>query len=191
MGAGNPLLRSYDPELFTPTTYFIDFQKNCEEDEVDYCTTLYVIEDLKESLSFKFDNLKKSRDKYEDSLSAGFRESGIIFLKSEDVLIITSTDSEINHFAIGCVPAFTYDDIYSETSDETDSKYQWYRQRDITHKYWEMVDKVSLKEYNKKLKKFKKEASLYLTYINELYDLTMRCGAWTTSDVIKSKKIIA
>ena len=32
MGAGNPLLRSYDEELYSPKTYYIDFTESYTEE---------------------------------------------------------------------------------------------------------------------------------------------------------------
>ena len=52
MGAGNPILRSFDPEKFDPVTYFLDLSVEPEEGEgPDYFLEEMNFEDLLESLS--------------------------------------------------------------------------------------------------------------------------------------------
>ena len=104
MGAGNPIIRSWDEQLFSPTTYFIDLTKDLDEDDDQY----FVFDNFLDDLGFVLEEFtleypdRRSKGFYIDELSGEFRGSAVVLAKSNHTLLLTTTDSENYHLAIGC-----------------------------------------------------------------------------------------
>lgn len=216
MGAGNPLIRSFDPELYQPKTYFIDFseeyeskesivKENCDDDEEFNSLSE---DEIYNRFDFQLErDYENFRDEYflideffngkywlepnehYSELSAEFRGNGIVIAKADDALIISTSDSELTHYAISIIPRFKYDEIEEEIDYEQQHKFDWYCARDKAEQYYSMVERLALKEYNKRLKLFRKT---HEPTMHKLYEhwpkLRQRNGAWTTFPLIKIGK---
>jgi hypothetical protein len=170
MGAGNPKLKSFDNELFQPTTYFLDLSCKDEEGEPDYDAEEMAYEDLIESICSELE-LAKINNESHDDLSYAFRNSGLIIAEGEHTYVITESGSEYIHLPIAVIPNFKFEDfqedIYDPDSEMTD----------------EEKEEKAKEEWKERFEKFKVEASAILKKLKEWYgeDMTQRAGPWTSS----------
>ena len=182
MGAGNPKLRSFDPEKFEPVTYFLDLSVEPEEgEEPDYSLGEINFEDLIESLHSELDLINLyGDDEYHPELSSAFREEGIILLEGELSYVITETGSEYHHLPIAVIPNFKWQDIRDDIEYGEEDKRNWYETRGLDLD--EKIDKLTDQEYYKRLKVFNKEQNKILTTLHGWYGKSMsqRGGAWTS-----------
>lgn len=185
MGAGNPKLKSFDPEKFEPVTYFLDLSIEYEEgEEPDYFLEEMNFEDLIESLHSELDlvnvygDLHGKGESYSE-LSSAFREDGIILLEGDLSYVITETGAEFYHLPIAVIPNFKWEDIRDDIEYGEEDKREWYESRGLDLD--EKIDKLTDQEYNKRLKKFNKEQEKILTTLHGWYGKSMsqRGGAWT------------
>ena len=80
MGAGNPNLKSFDPEKFEPVTYFLDLSVEPEEGEVQIHEFLLKHPDQVELLPLKLDiGLPGNQTYWEENLNPMLRHSRRIF----------------------------------------------------------------------------------------------------------------
>jgi len=187
MGAGNPLLRSFDPEKFEPVTYFLDLSVEPEEgEEPDYSLEELNFEDLLENLSSELEltNLYNENE-YHPELSAAFRQEGMILLEGELTYAITETSSEYHHLPIAVIPNFKLEDIRDDIEYQEGGKQEWYNARGLD--FDERLDKLANKEYNKKLKEFSKESNKILTTLHGWYGkgMSQRNGAWLSTPLVQ------
>jgi len=187
MGAGNPILRSFDPEKFEPETYFLDLSVEPEEgEEPDYFLEELNFEDLLESLisELELTNLYNENE-YHSELSAAFRQDGIIMLEGDLTYIITETGAEYHHLPIAVIPNFKWEDLRDDIEYQEGDKQEWYEARGLD--FDERLDKLADKEYHKKLKEFSKESNKILTTLHKWYGKGMRqrCGAWTSTPLVQ------
>ena len=190
MGAGNPLLRSFDPEKFEPVTYFLDLSVEPEEgEEPDYFLEELNFEDLLESLSSELEltNLY-GKDEYHSELSAAFRQEGIILLEGELTYIITESGAEYHHLPIAVIPNFKLEDIRDDIEYQEGDKQEWYDARGLD--FDERLDKLADKEYHKRLKEFNKESNKILSKLHEWYGkgMSQRSGAWMSTPLVQVGK---
>ena len=182
MGAGNPNLKSFDPEKFEPVTYFLDLSVEPEEgEEPDYFLEEMNFEDLIESLHSELDLINLyGDDEYHPELSSAFREEGIILLEGELSYVITETGSEYHHLPIAVIPNFKWQDIRDDIEYGEEDKRNWYETRGLDLD--EKIDKLTDQEYYKRLKVFNKEQNKILTTLHGWYGKSMsqRGGAWTS-----------
>jgi len=187
MGAGNPLLRSFDPEKFEPVTYFLDLSVEPEEDEEpDYFLEELNFEDLLESLSSELEVTNRySEGEYHSELCAAFRQEGIIMLEGELTYIITETGAEYHHLPIAVIPNFKLEDIRDDIEFQEGDKQEWYDARGLD--FDERLDKLTDKEYHKRLKEFSKESNKILSKLHEWYgkDMSQRNGAWMSTPLVQ------
>lgn len=207
MGAGNPLLRSFDNDRFEPTTYYLDLLGDPEEFAIAYTESgeelpdeervfdimsaeaEYMFEDFLESMHSEIGLtvLYSTRPKRKyglqyPELSAGFREEGILLLEGEESYVITSTDGEWSHLPIGVIPSFKFEDILSDTEFDMQDKREWYESRD--RDFDAAVGREAVKVWEKRLKKFKKEEANIVEKMKAMYPtLSVRLGAWTSCPV--------
>jgi len=216
MGAGNPILRSFDEDKFSPNTYFFDFsisiefeewkKEYCEQNNVDNISDEKAWEWISDEEFEDFINLFSSfcyknkvfsfeysrrNARYIDELSAGFRESGIIIAESRNCLIITSTDGENYHMPIAFIPNFKWESLYEEIAYENDDKIEWYNKRKLS---WEdMIERKADKEYDKLLKSFHKEEKIFWQWFKDEYPiqefLSERNGTWCSSRISNEELI--
>lgn len=171
MGAGNPKLKSFDNELFEPTTYFLDLSHECEEDEEpDYDLEQMYYEDFIENLCSEL-SLQSKEDIYHDQLSYAFREGGIIIAEGKNCYVITETGAEYRHLPIAIIPNFKFDEIregveesYDEISDDS-------------------IEEESKLLWDSRFIEFKEEGCEIIKKIKEWYGdkLCKRNGAWMSS----------
>lgn len=187
MGAGNPLLRSFDPEKFEPVTYFLDLSVEPKEgEEPDYFLEEMNFEDLLESLSSELELTNMyGEDEYYPELSAAFRQEGIILLEGELTYAITETGAEYYHLPIAVIPNFKLEDIRDDIEYQEGDKEEWYDARGLD--FDERLDKLANKEYHKMLKRFKKESNKILSKLHEWYGkgMSQRCGAWLSTPLVQ------
>lgn len=208
MGAGNPLLRSYDQELYQAKTYFIDFSELYEDEKEavrEHCCDQYDesefnslseseiedrfnnlighdVDDFKENF---FDNyyLPSEGDRCIDELSAESRGYGYVLAETETGIILSTADSENRHFAIGIVPKFKYDDIYDEIISIYGEREEWYNKRNLD--FEKAMNNYALSKYKKRLIEFKKENEVVMNLIHASYGsaMSVRCSAWTSGSI--------
>lgn len=189
MGAGNPIIRSWDMDLFDPTTYFIDLTKDLDEEDDEH----FVFDNFLDYLEFVLEEFnleypdRRSKDFYIDELSAEFRGSAVVLAKSKHTLLLTTTDSESHHLAIGCVPNFKFEDFEEDADNEIDT--DWYDRRDRIDLLQKKREQYAKKEWNKCFKIFQKEATKILTELHKIYQFSVRNGAWMSSQVEPNKII--
>jgi len=190
MGAGNPLLRSFDPEKFEPVTYFLDLSVEPEEgEEPDYFLEELNFEDLLESLSSELELTNLYGDnEYHPELSSAFRQDGILLLEGELSYIITETGAEFHHLPIAVIPNFKLEDIRDDIEFQEGDKREWYDARGLD--FDERLDKLADKEYHKRLKEFSKESDKILSKLHEWYGkgMSQRCGAWMNTPLVQVGK---
>ena len=182
MGAGNPNLKSFDPEKFEPVTYFLDLSVEPEEgEEPDYSLEEMNFEDLIESLHSELDLINLyGDDEYYPELSSAFRGEGIILLEGNQSYVITEAGAEYYHLPIAVIPNFKWQDIRDDIEYREEDKLDWYEARGLDLD--EKIDKLTDKEYYKRLKVFNKEQAKILTTLHGWYGKSMsqRGGAWTS-----------
>jgi hypothetical protein len=185
MGAGNPILKSFDPEKFDPVTYFLDLSVEPEEgEEPDYSLEELTFEDLIESLCSELELTSLYRkEEYYPELCAAFREGGIILLEGELSYIITETGSEYHHLPIAVIPNFKWQTIREDIDYQEGDKEEWYKTRGLD--WEERLDTLADREYNKLLTKFSKESNRIISTLHGWYGKSMsqRNGAWMTAPV--------
>ena len=187
MGAGNPILRSFDPEKFEPVTYFLDLSVEPEEgEEPDYFLEELNFEDLLVNLSSELEltNLY-GKDEYHSELCAAFRQEGIILLEGELTYAITETGAEYHHLPIAVIPNFKLENIRDDIEFQEGDKQEWYNARGLD--FDERLDKLADKEYHKKLKEFSKESNKILTTLHGWYGkgMSQRNGAWMSTPLVQ------
>jgi hypothetical protein len=187
MGAGNPILRSFDPGKFEPKTYFLDLSVEPEEgEEPDYFLEELNFEDLLESLCSELEltSLYK-KEEYYSELCAAFRKDGIIMLEGELTYVITETESEYHHLPIAVIPNFKWEDLREDIEYREGDKQEWYDARGLD--FDERLNKLADKEYYNKLKKFSEESNKILTTLHGWYSkgMSQRCGAWTSTPLVQ------
>jgi len=184
MGAGNPLLRSFDPELYQDKTYYIDFVKATDsKDDDDYLAAQDHLDFFKclDFIDISFD----FSDDVHKELSGESRGFAVVLAQFEHGMLLSTSDSEINHYAIGMVPNFKYEDICDEMEEKFEHRKSWYEIRKIS--YHDAINRYASSAYRKRLKLFKQEARKVMSNIRESYAeyMTVRCGAWTSGKVNK------
>lgn len=207
MGAGLPLLRGWSENDYQPETYLLDFTENISESDIEeYCLENDLdnndsIRDLIASEKYehfrdddltnildelKINSILSNYDKQNliiDELTSAFREQAVIIQCTENVLIVTTTDSEIHNFCIGFIPKVKYDDIINNIGDEENSKIDWYEKH---NKNWDlMIEQKAKKTYNKALKQFKSEKNKIFRLLKKYYrkELSIRLSAHTTGKI--------
>jgi hypothetical protein len=187
MGAGNPILRSFDPEKFEPETYFLDLSvEPGEGEEPDYFLEELNFEDLLESLSSELELTNMyGEDEYHSELSAAFRQEGIILLEGELTYIITESGAEYHHLPIAVIPNFKWEDLRDDIEYQEGDKRDWYDTRGLD--FDERLDKLADKEYHKRLKEFSKESNKILTTLHGWYGkgMSQRNGAWMSIPLVQ------
>lgn len=217
MGAGNPLIRSYDPELYSAQTYYIDFtecydldefcKKELEKNQDEYRTLEDLSDDDKYNMLYSqleldlydfrsyyftsedlFGNLYTTPDKddrFISELSAAFRGEAIVIAESDDAYILTTSDSEYQHFSIGIVPKFQFEILAEDVDYEQQHKFDWYCARDNEQGYYDMCIKLTNKLYNKKLKLFLKTHEPTMRTLHKHYgkQMSSRNGALTSTSL--------
>ena len=187
MGAGNPILKSFDPEKFEPVTYFLDLSVETEEgEEPDYLLEEMKFEDLIENLHSELNLANLYGDnEFHPELCAAFREDGIILLEGELSYVITETGGDFHHIPIAVIPNFKWEGIRDDIEYESGDKKEWYYARGLD---WDTrLDELTDKEYHKRLKVFHKEQGKILTLLHQWYgkDMSQRGGAWTSIPLVQ------
>ena len=189
MGAGNPKLKSFDNELFEPTTYFLDLSSSEPEESEDFFPEELSFEDLQESLIAEL-GLQAASGTH-DELSYAFRDSGVLLLEGKLSYLITETSGERYHLPLAVIPNFRFDEIVERVESEQWGKQEWYTQRGLN---WDrMVNELAAKEWDKRMEEFVKESHLIMSTILQWYPekLSTRNGAWLSSGVTEAAPIAA
>lgn len=214
MGAGNPLIRSFDTDLYQPSTYFIDFTEcyedkkewvkeemisrddyrkfeDLDEEEINqmfYDQLEFDVKDFMEDYFFNepFENqytAPDQKDRYQKDLSAQFLGGATVIAESDDAYILTTSDSEYHHFAIGIVPKFRFEELCEDVDYEQQHKYDWYEARGKD--YDAMCTKLAEKLYAKKLKAFLKNNEPTMRILHSHYgkQMSSRNGAWCSFSI--------
>lgn len=208
MSAGNPLLRSFDEELYSAKTYYIDFTElysdrkeavkkdwdddeeykpfdELKEEEIDDEFYRMVGHDVDDFRQCYFDDyiVPDENKKYISELSAEYRGYGYVIAETETGLILSTSDSDNYHYAIGIVPNFKYDDIYEEVENRHIENMKWYLDRNLDFEYY--MEQESKKQYRKMIRKFKKENEPIMRKIHDSYGKCMseRAGAYTSGSI--------
>lgn len=205
MGAGLPLLCGWSENDYQPETYLLDFTENisetdieeyCLENDLDNNDSIRDLIALEKYNHFRDDDLKNIldelkinsiydniKDKHISELTPAFREQAVIIQCTENLLIVTTTDSEIHDFSIGFIPKIKYDDIINNIGENENSKIDWYEKRG---KNWDlMVEQKAKKVYNKALKQFKSEKNQIFRLLKKYYrkELSIRLSPHTSGKV--------
>lgn len=198
MGAGNPLLRSFDNDKYDPTTYYLDFveMSNKDSENEEDSETIYDAEleyemfndDFFFNLSEPFENLFEvphKTERYIDELSAAFRGNGYVIAQNDDCLVITSSDGDYHHFPITLIPNFKYEEILDEYWHENKHKIEWYEARNKD--YDKMCESKADVIYEKKLDKWKEKYEPFMKWFHSVFKdyMSVRNGAWTCSGLSK------
>ena len=190
MGAGNPIIRSWDMHLFNPTTFFIDITLDLDEDDDQYFAYIdfndSLLEILPKELNIEYMSAHKNKT-FIDELSGEFRGSAIVLARTSDTMLLTTTDSDNHHLALGCVPNFKFEDYEEEAYDVIDA--DWYDRRDRLDLWEKKREQYANKQWKKRFKIFHKEAQKILTELHKVYQLSARNGAWMSSQVEPNKII--
>lgn len=190
MGAGNPILNSFNPEKFNPATFFLDLSVDPEEgEERDYHLEELNFEDLLESLSSELEltNLYGDRE-FHSELCAAFRQEGILLLEGAECYVITETGSEYHHLPIAVIPNFKWEDIRDDIEYEEGDKCDWYYARNLD---WDArLDTLTDRVYLKRLKEFNKESNIILSTLHKWYgkNMSQRNGAWMSTPLVQVGK---
>lgn len=207
MGAGNPNLGSFDNDKFEPTTYFLDLGGDFEETEKNLTAELgeepddeQVYRELDELSELNFEDLiesicselghsawdLKSRANGFSELSSAFRQEGLILTEGKQCYVITETGAEYSHLPIAVIPSFKFETFKEDAEFEIWDKQDWYRAR---RKDWDAaVEKRAMKEWNKRIKEFHKEAKHVLETLCKWYpSMRQRAGAWCSGPVDPAK----
>jgi hypothetical protein len=207
MGTGNPKVYSFDNDKFIPKTFFVDFRSSdteqfikdnsedtgilisneeaeCMQDELAWESFDEFLSEIPSLTFFGTDG-----ERHEE-LSAKFRGDGIIYAKSENGILVVTSDSEANHIAFGFIPNERYDEILDVVYDVQSQKQNWYNQRGLD--FDNQCEKLSEIKYKKTLKTFNKEAKLVATQITTVFSdkgfkdfFRIRNGAWLSSKISK------
>lgn len=189
MGAGNPIIRSYDQELYSPNTYYIDFTAmftkedydkeypNENNDSESYRDFLYnnhlsfMVDDFATNLYYEPFTFEKPQEEYKDYH---------VLAQTDNALLVVCSSSDYYHCPIGIVPRFSLEEIEEEVHDDNIDKQDWYEARDKD--FDAMVEKKAIIEYNKRLKKFLKENEPNMRSIYDYVDgnISGRTGPWTS-----------
>ena len=204
MGAGNLSLNSFDNDHFEPTTYFLDLSVDEEfakqslidngneepdDDEIEREQGMLSemnFEDLTESICSELNHAAwdlNSGANYFPELSSAFRQEGIILTEGKLCYVITETGAEYYHLPIAVIPNFKFESFREDAEFEMWDKQDWYRAR---HKDWDAaVKRLAIKEWNKKMNEFHKEAEHVLKTLYKWYPESMRqrAGAWCSGQV--------
>lgn len=208
MGAGNPLVKSYDDEVINITTFFADtaYQGTVEEFQKQY------LHDCGEELSedhayqimsdeatdefaeiFSVDGLiiEGFNGEQVDSLSAEFRGAGIIFAIGDNVMVVVPTGCDDYHRAFAFVPRRSLYSFWEEAQDENAHKLEWYRKRQYNFEI--RMDIIAMQEYKKYIRKCNTEikklaANIANNYTPETFKkiMSIRSCAWTSSNIDKT-----
>ena len=210
MGAGNPLLRSFDEEKYSPITYFFDFSQDIEEwkkgyEEANERTIsdqhAYELmgEEEFENFLCLFQNFCASHAQfnyvysrknsiYISELSAGYREDGVVLCESDNSLIITSTDGENHHMPVSIIPNCKWDDLRADSYYDNVHKEGWYAKRKLDFDNY--LDMQADKRHEKILRKMKQEEKLFWIFVSLNYsaqfineNLSERNGPWLSSSM--------
>jgi hypothetical protein len=191
MGTGNPLLKSYDQELYQPKTYYIDFHElvssSEDYDDEDNDNDNYLKEqdscEYFRSLDFFDIDYTIPQKQHEAELTAEYRGNAYILAEFEFAYLVSTSDSELNHYAIGMVPKFKYEDIVEQMQEVYGHRKKWYDKRALS--YDDAIDRYSLQAYRRKLKLFKKESENVMRIIHDNFGsyMSARAGAWTSYSV--------
>lgn len=200
MGRGNPIIRSYDNELYQPITYFIDFLNTySEEDKIDILKNYCDIND------FNFNDLKEEKidDIFYDYVSydiENFTEN--FFFDLEETIPYNfekmlcgnlSSDLTSGYREYGIIIAKNDECIVLTSSDGEHHHYPIalipaFKYEDIVDDYFtmnshkeewyvsrnldfmEMIESKSLIIYNKKLNHFKKKYEPLMKFIYSVFE---------------------
>lgn len=213
MGRGNSIIRSYDMEMYSPNTYYIDFTSgdtnetvkehfiNNDRDDFDELSQAEINNeyysligwDVESFMEDYFFNLEKPwDDTWEkpskgndliDDLSASYRGCAVIIAENDDAMILTTDEAEHFHFPIGLVPNFKLEDITEDIYQENSDKIDWYESRGLD--YEEKCSKDGKKEYEKRLKKWRKKYQPFMKYFHSHWKnvMSVRTCAWTSTPI--------
>jgi len=198
MGAGNPSLRSFDPDRYEPTTFFVDFTSDyqdylhCCEDEPPISEDSFYEQD--NDLSFEsffnmitcydgrynsirldWKDLMNGKHKTYEELSFGYRKEGVVLLETDYMMVITETGSDSHHIPFAIIPNFRYEVILDEICEQRNLDYN--DSRAIFH-----ADGI----YRSKMRQFVLHERDFWRYILRDYPtideyMSVRDGAWTSS----------
>ena len=144
-----------------------------------------------------FKRIPTKERELEAVLVAGNRECGQVIAESDNCIVVIG-DNEHN-MAIGCAPSFTHvdvDDEYSEDDflDEADADLVQTRKRadanyeitdkDISDRAAELMHEAIEKEFDERMKLYKKDANVAMRKIHEYFgaqSISVRSCWWTSS----------
>lgn len=195
MGAGNPLLKSFDgDEHYKPTTFFIDVTGNEPDEEAGILEM-----NLDDALYCISSDLEMAQDPdytAHSELSAAFRGSGVVIAETEgdknpDVTfaLISTTGVEYHHIPLGIVPMKSRDEVEEEIWDEEKHKEDWYKARgkDFNQRIDTLVDDKMRKIYEECAALEEKLKTILIEKMSYL-DPSERNGAWMSSPLIPRKQ---
>ena len=211
MGAGNPLVRSYDDNRISVQTFFADFsyhgdvddyikeyEKECEGSINKETAYQMIGDDAYESFQTIFENTELDIHGFDGEriheLSGAFRGDGIVFATGENIYVIVPSGSEHYHIGFGFVPRRSWDSFWEDLHDLHAHKRKWYAIRDLD--FDARINELTDNEFEKYIKVCNKEikkvaATIADNFGDEYFEksFTYRTGPWTSSRVTKTEFI--
>jgi len=209
MGAGNPLVRSYDGDCINPVTFFYN-PKLWDVDEfiAEYAAnndgTELSIQDAYEEMSdqdyesflelFHVEGLSvHGWDGERDAeLSAEFRGDGIIIASGEKVNVVVPSGSEHHHIGFGFVPNRSYNSFWEEAWDDNIEKQAWYGR--YSYDFDARIKCIANNKHHHYIRQCNGEirriaALIAKEFGNDYFKDTIRVrnGAWTSSTINKTE----
>ena len=193
MGAGNPLVSSFNDEKFKVVTFFGDFndwdtdtdeyrkqyKENNEGDEISEDTALIMkAEECEENFynalsnavyaakDWKWNGIGSNR-KDIDTLSGEFRGSGMILAETDSTFLVVPTSCEHYHIAFGIVPNIEWGVMWDEIYYDEQDKIDWYisRRKDFDTR----IDDLTNRKFDKLLRSVNKDAKRFANALTSYF----------------------
>lgn len=189
MGAGNPLLRTFDEDRIQVQTYFFDFLSFYIEDLYSDDVISNIVD---EDFRLFLDNLCDENEEWNsvfteneetvsfEDLSSAYRSSAIVLAETSNSYLISEDSCELDHVPLAIIPRFSYDDIYDQVAADTGF--------DVAS---EKCEAAVEKEYNSRLSEFFNDVKIFWGFIKWKYNdyswIRQRTCTWTSSTLTEKE----
>lgn len=210
MGAGNPLVRSYDEGLLSIQTFFFnpdiqdvdeyvaDYAKANDGDTISKETAYQDMadQDYESFLQmFYVDGLNVHG--WEDAervaeLSAEYRGEGLIIATGDNIAVVVPSGCDHYHIGFGFIPRRDYNSFWEDAHDENAHKQDWYARRNLN--FDDRMERIAVSEFIKYKKKCNAEIKKVAANIAKEwgdgifpYIFSVRNGAYTSRSINKTE----
>jgi len=209
MGAGNPLVCSYDDDRISINTFFLEGNLQDVDDYIaeyaanndgETISTDTAYQDMADQDYDSFLQMFYTADLAIDGwkgervneLSSAFRGDGIIIARGNDICVVVPSGCDPYHIGFAFIPSRSWNSFWEEMHDEHAHKRQWYDRRNLNfdNRMYLLADRAYssyIRKCNTEIKKV--AASIAKQFRNKYFEenFTVRSGAWTSSSINKSK----